>query len=165
MIKISDSFNPKVVEWRNFRDPECKDYKIDFDYTLLGYDIEKGKLDMMLRYTKGRGGCRRHRHIAATTTIVLKGEQHLTELGKDGSKKEIKRKKGDYAVAQADALPHLEHGGDDGGIVLLSMQDDEGRLIEYFDEYYENSWIVTVEDIVNSWNANEVYGSAPKKNG
>ncbi len=161
MNKISESFDPNVVEWRNYKDLECEEYNINFDYSILGYDIEKGKLDMMLRYKKGRGGCRRHRHIAATTTIVIEGEQHLTELRSDGSKKEIRRKKGDYAVAPPDALPHLEHGGDNGGIVMLSLHSEDGRLIEYFDKNYENSWVVTVEDIVNSWKANEVYGAAP----
>ncbi len=78
-------------------------------------------------------------------------------------KKHIHRKKGDYAVAPADALPHLEHGGDQGGTVILSLYSEDGRLFEYFDENMNNSWIVSVEDYVNSWNANEVYGSVPKK--
>ena len=44
---------------------------------------------------------------------------------------------------------------------MLSLHSEDGRLIEYFDKNYENSWVVTVEDIVNSWKANEVYGTAP----
>ena len=164
MKRISDSYDPDLVEWRNYKDTFCKEFKIDFDYTLLGYDIENGKLDMMLRYPKEKGHCRRHRHIAATTTLVIEGEQFLTEIGKDGSKKHIHRKKGDYAVAPADALPHLEHGGDQGGTVILSLHSEDGRLFEYFDENMNNSWIVSVEDFVNSWNANKVYGSVPKNN-
>ena len=80
MNKISESFDPNVVEWRNYKDLECEEYNINFDYSILGYDIEKGKLDMMLRYKKGRGGCRRHRHIAATTTIVIDGEQNYEAM-------------------------------------------------------------------------------------
>ena len=52
MKNISESFDPNVVEWRNYKDLECEEYNINFDYTILGYDIEKGKLDMMLRYKK-----------------------------------------------------------------------------------------------------------------
>ncbi len=87
MKRISDSYDPNLVEWRNYKDSSCKEFKIDFDYTLLGYDIKNGKLDMMLRYPRGKCHCRKHRHIAATTTLVIEGEQFLTEIGEDGEKK------------------------------------------------------------------------------
>ena len=74
---------------------------------------------MLLRYAN-LSHCRRHRHVASTLTMVLEGEQHLTEWQSDGSKKSIIRKKGDYAIASADALPHDERGGENGGTVLLS---------------------------------------------
>mgnify|MGYP001467325949 CR=1 FL=1 len=89
MQKISESFNPQSVEWRNYTDLDYKEFKINFDYSLLGYDIENGRLDMMLRYAKGNSHCRRHRHVASTLTLVLEGEQHLTELQADGTKKFI----------------------------------------------------------------------------
>ena len=50
MNMISKSFDPKLVEWRNVKDPENKEFKVDFDYSLLGYDIKSGRLDMLLRY-------------------------------------------------------------------------------------------------------------------
>ena len=85
---ISRSFNPELVEWRNVTDPNCKEFKVDFDYSLLGYDIKSGRLDMLLRYAS-LSHCRRHRHVASTLTMVLEGEQHLTEWQHDGSKKSI----------------------------------------------------------------------------
>ena len=39
------------------------------------------------------------------------------EMQPDGSSKYIFRKMGDYALANPDALPHTECGGDDGGTV------------------------------------------------
>jgi hypothetical protein len=66
--RISKSFDPQAVEWRRVTDPDYKDYKIDFEYSLLGYDLESGRLDMLLRDAKGRGHCRRHRHVASTLT-------------------------------------------------------------------------------------------------
>ncbi len=48
MNMISKSFDPKLVEWRNVKDPENKEFKVDFDYSLLGYDIKSGRLDMLL---------------------------------------------------------------------------------------------------------------------
>ena len=91
---------------------------------------------MLLRY--GRlGHCRRHRHVASTLTMVLEGEQYISEWQIDGSKKSVLRKKGDYALASADALPHDERRGEEGGMVLLSMTAPDGILFEYFDENME----------------------------
>lgn len=158
IYKVSSSYDPDKVEWRNFKDPNDKEYKIDFDYSLLGFDIKNGRLDMLLRYPEGSSHCRRHRHIASTLTLVLEGEQYLTEIKEDGSKNFIHRKQGDYALAEADALPHLEHGGENGGTVLLSMQAKNGIIFEYFDENMKNSWTISVEEYVKSWNEGTTYG-------
>lgn len=156
--KISETYDPNKVEWRSYNDPSCKEFKIAFDYSLLGYDIDSCRLDMLLRYPKGKSHCRRHRHIASTLTLVLEGEQFITELGIDGVKNTIHRKKGDYAIAHSDALPHYEHGGEIGGTILLSMHAKDGILFEYFDENMENGWTVSIEEYVESWNSGLTYG-------
>ena len=161
MPRISETFDPAAVEWRRVTDPDCTDYKIDFEYSLLGYDVAAGRLDMLLRYAKGRGHCRRHRHVASTVTLVLEGEQHLEEMLPDGTTKSISRKKGDYALAPPDALPHHECGGDDGGTVILSMTASDGVLFEYFDDNMENGWKLTIDQFVDAWNSGAVYGAAP----
>lgn len=162
MPRISESFDPQAVEWRRVTDPDCKEYKIDFEYSLLGYDLASGRLDMLLRYAKGRGHCRRHRHVASTLTLVLEGEQHLLEMQPDGTMKSISRKKGDHALASSDALAHLEGGGDEGGTVILSMTAPDGILFEYFDENMENGWTLSIEQYVEAWNKRTVYGAAPE---
>ena len=73
MVKISNTFDFDTVEWRRVTDPEETADKIDFEFSLLGYDIPSGRLDMLLRYADGRGHCRRHRHVASTMTMVLEG--------------------------------------------------------------------------------------------
>ena len=158
MNMISKSFDPKLVEWRNVKDPENKEFKVDFDYSLLGYDIKSGRLDMLLRYAN-LSHCRRHRHVASTLTMVLEGEQHLAEWQPDGSKKSVHRKMGDYALAGSDALPHDEWGGEQGGTILLSMHAPDGILIEYFDETMSNSWTLSVEQYAKSWETGSVYGA------
>jgi hypothetical protein len=162
MAKISESFDPRFVEWRRVTDPHCTEFKIDFEYSLLGYDLTNGRLDMLLRYADGRGHCRRHRHVASTLTLVLEGEQHLLEMQPDGTTKAISRKKGDYALASPDALPHTECGGDAGGTVLLSMTAAaDGVLFEYLDENMENGWTLSIEQYVDAWNKGTPYGVAP----
>ena len=59
MIKVAESFDPQQVEWRQVTDPSCSDFKVDFEFSLLGYDMDSGRLDMLLRYGPG-GHCRRH---------------------------------------------------------------------------------------------------------
>ncbi len=162
MTKIAESFDPRFVEWRRVTDPDCTEFKIDFEYSLLGYDLTSGRLDMLLRYADGRGHCRRHRHVASTLTLVLEGEQHLLEMQPDGTTKATSRKKGDYALASPDALPHTECGGDKGGIVLLSMTAPDGILFEYLDENMENGWTLSIEQYVDAWNKGTPYGVAPR---
>ena len=155
---VSASFDVRTVEWRHVRDASCPNYLVDFEYSLLGYDITNGRLDMLLRYGEG-GHCRRHRHIASTVTLVLEGEQFLTEKLPDGTRQLVHRQKGDYALALADAQPHDEHGGEHGGTVLLSMTAPDGRLFEYFDEHMNSLGTVSISDYVESWNRGVAYGS------
>ncbi len=159
MPRNSETFDPSAVEWRRVTDPDCMDYKIDSEHSLLGYDVENSRLDMLLRYAPGYGHCRRHRHVASTLTLVLEGEQQLKEMQSDGSFKEIRREKGDYALAPPDALPHHENGGESGGTVVLSMTAPDGILFEYFDENMENGWTLSIEQYVDSWENGTVFGS------
>ncbi len=161
MPAISNSFDLDSVEWRRITDPSCKRFRVDFEYSLLGYDLPSGRLDMLLRYGNG-GHCRPHRHVAATVTLVLEGEQFLTEYLAEGTTRDVHRKKGTYALAAADAHPHDEHGGDAGATVLLSMTAaDDGILFEYFDETMRNGWTLSIGDYVASWNNGTVYGAPP----
>ena len=162
MPVISTSFDLANVEWRHVHDTSDPNFYIDFEYSLLGYDLPSGRLDMLLRYGKG-GHCRRHRHLASTVTLVLEGEQFLTEMLPDGTTKKIYRKKGDYALAAADALPHDEHGGPDGGTILLSMTAIDGLLFEYFDENMTNGWALSIEEYVDNWNKGVIHASAPSQ--
>jgi hypothetical protein len=161
---ISNSFDLDSVEWRRITDPACTEFLVDFEYSLLGYDMASARLDMLLRYGKG-GHCRRHRHVASTVTLVLEGEQILKQTGADGSFELIHRKKGDYALAVADAYPHIEHGGDHGGTVLLSMTAaEDGTLFEYFDESMNSTGTVSINQYVQSWISGMAYGKPLHKN-
>lgn len=157
MPSVSKLFDLNAVEWRRVTDPAFKAFLVDFEYSLLGYDVATGRLDMLLRYGKG-GHCRSHRHVASTVTMVLEGEQILKELGTDGHNRLIHRKKGDYAMAASDALPHIEHGGENGGTVLLSMIALDGVLFEYFDDQMRSTETITLADYVDSWNKGTIYG-------
>ncbi len=161
MPVVSPRFDLASVEWRRVTDPDCTAFRVDFEYSLLGYDLPSGRLDMLLRYGKG-GHCRRHRHVASTVTLVLEGEQFLKESLPDGTTRFIHRRQGDYALAPADAHPHDEWGGDAGGTVLLSMTAPDGILFEYFDADGRNPWQLSLAEYVESWNSGKVYGTPPR---
>ena len=91
-------------------------------------------------------------------TMVLEGEQHLAEWQPDGLKKSVHRKKGDYALAGSDALPHDEWGGEQV-VQFFFMHAPDGILIEYFDETMSNTWTLSVEQYAKSWETGSVYGA------
>ena len=71
------------------------------------------------------------------------------------------RRTGDNALAPTDAHPHTERGGEAGGTVLLSMIAPNGILFEYFNENMDNSWTLSIEQYVESWNCGAVHGGTP----
>jgi len=129
------SFDPNRCRWREVLGEPGSAYKIRHDYTILGYDLDAGTLDMVVRWAGDGGHCPVHRHTATTTVLVLEGEQHLWDLHPDGSRGAHRiRKVRDYALTVADALPHLERGGSEGGLAFFGNHSDDGRLYEILDE-------------------------------
>ncbi|WP_133300560.1 hypothetical protein [Seongchinamella sediminis] len=154
MQAFANSYEPEHIEWARIcnqpGDP-FEGMKLDYEYSLLGYDLAAGKLDMMMRFSPEGGYCEPHSHVAATTLFILQGEQHLKEQLPDGGEKTIVRKAGEYAITGRDALPHLETGGPEGAVIMLSMQTGTGVLFEAFDPQFNKLFDFTIEDMVARW--------------
>ena len=69
---------------------------------------------------------------ADTTTLVLRGEQHLYEVLSDGELKHKVRKAGEYARGEAGEA-HRECGGPEGALVYFSFQKEGGSLFDLLD--------------------------------
>lgn len=151
MQAFSNSFQSDDIEWHHITGEPGAAYKLDYEYSLLGYDLAAGKLDMMMRFKPGGGYCEPHSHIAATTIMVLQGEQHLEEQLAEGGVKKVVRKAGEYAITGRDARPHLETGGPEGAVLLLSLQTDSGVLFEAFDPEFNKLFDFSIEDMVARW--------------
>ena len=151
MRALASSFDSNEIEWHHIKGEPGDTYNLDYEYSLLGYDLDAGKLDMMMRFRPGGGYCEPHSHIAATSIMILQGEQHLEEQLPDGGVKKIVRKAGEYAITGRDALPHLETGGSDGAVILLSLQTDTGILFEAFDPTFNKLFDFSIEDMVERW--------------
>jgi hypothetical protein len=148
------AFDPGRYKWREVvGEPELS-YKVRHDYTILGYDVAAATLDMVVRWDGDGGHCPIHRHVSTTTILVLEGEQHLWDVHPDGTRGEHKmRRAGDYALTVGDALPHLERGGDAGGIVFFGNHCRDGVLYEILDEDGKVVADITIEGLVADWNA------------
>ena len=86
---------------------------------------------------------------------MLEGEQHLWDLHPDGRRgPERVRRAGDYAQTVGDALPHLERGGADGGLVFFGNHSNDGLLYEVLDEDLKVVVNVTMELFITDWKTN-----------
>ena len=149
------SFDPSRYQWREVTGEAELSYKIHHDYTILGYDLDAGTLDMVVRWQGGGGHCPIHRHTATTTVLVLEGEQHLWDLYPDGTRGEHRvRSAGDYALTVGDAHPHLERGGEEGGVVFFGNHSSSGLLYEVLDEDLKLLADVTMESLIADWKEN-----------
>ena len=151
MQAFAKSFDADNIEWHHIKGEPEDAYNLDYEYSLLGYDLSAGKLDMMMRFRPGGGFCEPHSHIAATSIMVLQGEQHLQEQLPDRGTKKIVRKAGEYAISGRDASPHLETGGPEGAVIMLSLQTDTGVLFEAFYPDFNKLFDFTIADMVERW--------------
>jgi hypothetical protein len=148
-------FDTTRHKWREVKGEPGTSYKIRHDYTILGYDLDAGTLDMVVRWSGDGGHCPIHRHTATTTVLVLEGEQHLWDLHPDGTRGEEKvRRAGDYALTVGEPLPHLERGGAEGGLVFFGAHSSDGRLYQLLDEDLGVLADVTMETLVNDFEQN-----------
>ena len=152
---INGSFDPTRYKWREVKGDDSTPYFIHHDYTILGHNFETGTLDMVVRWQGDGGHCPIHRHTAITSVIVLEGEQHLWDVEADGSLGEHRfRKAGDYALTGSEARPHLERGGERGGLVFFGAHSETGKLYEILDDDGNVLYEVTIESILADFEAN-----------
>ena len=148
-------FDTRRHKWREVTGESGLSYKVHHDYTILGYDLAAGTLDMVVRWEGDGGHCPIHRHTATTTVLVLEGEQHLWDLHPDGTRGEHRvRLAGDYALTVGDALPHLERGGAGGGVAFFGNHSSSGLLYEILDEDLKIIAEVTMETLLADWKEN-----------
>ena len=148
-------FDPSRHKWREVTGGPELSYKVHHDYTILGSSVAAGTLDMVVRWGSDGGHCPMHRHTSTTTVLVLAGEQHLWDIHPDAARGEHKvRKAGDYALTVGDGLPHLERGGEEGGMAFFGNHCSDGNLYELLDEDMKVVMEVTIESLLADWHEN-----------
>ncbi len=156
---IDGTFDVSRYRWKEVTGRPGSKYKIQHDYTILGYDRDAGTLDMVVRWQGDGGHCPIHRHAATTSVIVLAGEQHLWDVEPDGSIGNHRfRRAGDYALTGNDQKPHLECGGEKGGLVYFGARPDSpgGLLYEIYDAEMNVVAEITIDSLVADFEADHV---------
>jgi hypothetical protein len=157
-MMINGTFDPNRYRWKQVTGRPGSRHKIAHDYTILGYDHDAGTLDMIVRWQGDGGHCPIHRHAAVTSVIVLEGEQHLWDVEPDGSITNHRfRRAGDYALTGNDQKPHLECGGDQGGVVYFGARPDSpgDLLYEIYDGDMNVVADITIDSLVADFNADQ----------
>ena len=120
--RIDDS----AITWRPFRGYE------GLYYWVLGVNQTRQQVDLYFRLAPG-ARCPSHRHVGPTDTLVVEGEHRTWELRDGEWHLDQVRPAGFFGANEGDHL-HSEEGGDEGAIVLLSMQAVDGVIWETFDD-------------------------------
>lgn len=153
---LKGTFDPSRYRWKEVTGRPGSTFKIHHDYTILGYDRDGATLDMIVRWQGDGGHCPIHRHAANTSVIVLEGEQHLWDVEPDGSIGNHRfRRAGDYALTGNDQKPHLERGGDNGGLVYFGARPEssDGVLYEIYDAQMNIVAHITIDSLVADFTA------------
>jgi hypothetical protein len=145
--------NVEAFEWRRVEGAPGRPWTVRYDLCVLGHDRDAGTLDLVIRFDDQGGGCQPHRHVSATSVLVLSGEHHVDEVQPDGTILQKIRPTGTYHLSVGDALAHTERGGPQGAVVFFSHHSDDGRLYEMLDEQGDVELTVTVESLAASWDA------------
>jgi hypothetical protein len=138
------------VRWTRIQDPD-QDYPVDYHMAVLGCDPERDTIDLLVKWEPD-SYCHFHRHAAATTVLVLQGEQHVAEFDDDG--REVGRKSrraGEYARRPAGEA-HMEWAGPEGAVVFFSLQALEkgGPIFETLDREMKVVSSASAADLVEA---------------
>ena len=125
-------FDTSKFEWTHFGGSTRFDYHIDYEIAVLAAQEELGTIDLLVKWAPN-AYCHFHRHVAATTTLVLQGEQHIDETAANGVTTHKICRAGDYARSAGGDV-HMERAGPEGLLVFFGMQTADGRLFETLDK-------------------------------
>ena len=112
-------------------------------YNVLEVDPDDRFVQLLMMFEPGVQ-CIPHRHIGPVQTLVLEGEHLIYEID-DPSKLTDRRPAGSYSTHSGDEA-HIEGGGDEGAVILLSMESKNGQIWETYNDQLQVDRVSVTED-------------------
>lgn len=140
--------NPEIKWERYTGNPEAADksfnWPIDYSGTVLDMR-DDGHVEVLYRWAPN-SYCHFHRHTAPTTSLVLEGELHVTDVI-DGEQQPVRiRKAGDWSH-RSETEDHMEMGGPDGALVLFQIFAPDGILSQQLDRDGTVLRTISIDDL------------------
>ncbi len=125
----------KNLKWKHYNEGDKFDYPINYSESILDAR-EDGRLEILVKW-EPNCYCHFHRHTAETSSVVLEGELHVTDINIKTGKELGKRVRavGDFAHKEPGDV-HMEQGGANGALVLFNIYapEGDGKLAESLKE-------------------------------
>ena len=117
--------NNKNLKWKHYNEGDKFDYPIKYSESILDAR-EDGRLEILVKW-EPNCYCHFHRHTAESSSLVLEGELHVTDIDIKTGKEIGKRLRavGDFAHKEPGDV-HMEQGGANGALVLFNIYAPEG---------------------------------------
>ena len=136
--QASYRFDDRNVAWRPFP---------GFDglyYFVLDVDEPRSMVDMLMRFSP-HAKCVPHRHVGPTRTLVIDGEHRMFSPDAANGAIGDRRPAGTFSRNSGDES-HIEGGGPEGAVILLSMTAVDGVVYEILNEDLAVERIITLDD-------------------
>lgn len=144
---FTSGYKTEAIQWSRIVGTPRFDYPIDYWVAVLGVQPEVGRIDFLSKW-EPNAYCHYHRHLGATTLLVLEGEHHVVETSATETVHKV-RKPGHF-TRNAGGDVHMEYGGPEGAVVFFSIEAVEGGKL--FDVMAADGRVLvtaTIDDFVN----------------
>lgn len=129
------------IEWKDFLTEGCY-------YKILDVNPAAHTADIIVKFDPG-ARCLFHRHVAATTTLVLEGTLHVFDQTVNGVVEKIKPA-GSFSSGAENEI-HIEGGGDEGVVVYFSMRGTDDHIYDLLNTDFSLRKAITVQDFAKDW--------------
>ena len=135
--------------WKHYSEDENHPFPVSYWGSILDID-DVGHVSALYRWDPGQF-CHFHRHVCATTSIVLEGELRVKTIENGEVVDTAIRRVGDYAKKPPGDV-HMEQGGPDGALVLFELYAPDGQLTEQLDQDGNTLRTLTTDDLRRFFN-------------
>ncbi len=139
-------YKTDAIEWQRILGTPRFEYPIDYWVAVLGVQPEIGRIEFLSKW-EPNAYCHFHRHLGATTLLVLEGEHHVIETAATETIHKV-RQPGHFARSPGGDV-HMEYGGPQGAVVFFSVEAVDGKLFDVLDSSGNVLVTATIDDFVN----------------